>query len=353
LANITPNQLRILEASVETVLTKLDLSRLAGKSLFITGGTGFFGLWLLSTLRALNASGLVINSCVLSRNPEAFLSKYEHFRGLPWLSFISGNIRDFEIPRTSYDLLLHAATETSLQAHANHMQMLDDIIHGTSRVMELAKSCEVSRMLLVSSGAVYGLQPFDVSHQPDESMVACSTVNPANAYGEGKRVMELLGAITQETHGIKSIVARCFAFCGPGLPLDGHFALGNFVRDALFEKEILIKGDGMTVRSYLYGADLAIWLLKILLDGEQGKAYNVGSDQSISISELASLVRDLLSPDKKIQILRDSYSDTSINKSVYVPSTSRAKNLNCQQWTSLKASIRLTGEYWKQHGSLN
>jgi nucleoside-diphosphate-sugar epimerase len=335
----------VLIQSVSSVLSNLDLSELDKKRIFITGGTGFFGIWLLSVLRTLNERGVSVEVCVLSRDPGAFLSRYPQFQSLAWLSFTVGNVRDFTIPTGRFDFLLHAATETSASAHLDPVGIFDDIVLGTRQVLRVAQTCGVRRMLLISSGAVYGPQPLGLTHQPDDSQLACSSLLSASAYGEGKRVMELMGAMLQDRLGIESVVARCFAFCGPGLSLDGHFAIGNFVRDALFREQITVYGDGSPMRSYLYGADLAVWLLYLLLKGEGGVSYNVGSDEALSIKDLAFLVRDVLAPGKPVELLHQGDSK-SLFRQYYVPSITRARALGCKPWTSLEESLLLTRQYW-------
>lgn len=338
------NQIAILDASIATLLPYLDLRSLNGKRLFITGGTGFFGLWLLTALRNLNAQGIHIEVCVLSRNPDVFVNRNPQFANQPWLYFIVGNVRDFSIPKKQFDLLLHAATETSMAAHADEIKMFNDIYLGTQKVMELAQKCGVGRVLLISSGAVYGAQPFELAHQPDESQLACDPFSATSAYGEGKRAMELLGTLLQKNSSIASISARCFTFCGPGLPLNAHFAVGNFILDALYNEQITVQGDGSTMRSYLYGADLSVWLLFLLINGESGKSYNVGSEESISIRDLAMKVRDVLAPHKKVITLQN---PSQKNKEIqsYVPATTRAKALGCRQWTTLEDSLKQTASF--------
>jgi nucleoside-diphosphate-sugar epimerase len=336
----------ILKTSITRVLPNLELAGLHKQRIFITGGTGFFGLWLLTALQQLHVQGIQLQVCVLSRNPQLFLTIHPQFLNQSWLKFISGDITNFDIPKEQFDLLLHAATETSMEAHAAPLKMFDSIVIGTRRVLELARLAGVRRVLLISSGAVYGPQLQNQTHQLDESQTACNPLLATNAYGEGKRTMELMGAIMQSETGVESLSARCFAFCGPGLPLAGHFAIGNFIRDALYAEEIIVKGDGEQRRSYLYGADLAVWLLYLLINGKAGQSYNVGNDEAISIRELAFTIRDVLAPNCPVVFLKQ-HDSMSSTRNYYVPSIKRARELGCKPWTSLSDAIELSAAYHK------
>lgn len=346
MGTVSSNRISLLDFSMASVIDNCGVQELSGKHLFITGGTGFFGLWLLTALRALHFKGLDVRATVLSRDPRFFLSNNPQFCGQSWLEFVAGDVKSFSLSERRFDLLLHAATETSQAAHAEPAKMLDNIYLGTRRVLELARTSGVRKVLMVSSGAVYGRQPQHLAHQPDDSQMACDPLSSDSAYGEGKRLMELLGAIFQHETGIDCTVARCFSFSGPGLPLDGHFAIGNFIRDALYNDTITVEGDGSSVRSYLHGADLAVWLLCLLLRGRGGQSYNVGSDEPLSIGSLAYAVRDILAPNKSVRILGKASTEPLV-RHTYVPAITNARELGCRPWTPLEISLTLTARYWK------
>ncbi len=331
-----------------SVLHHLDPTPLVGKRMFITGGTGFFGFWLLSALSVLNQRGAGIHATVLSRDPAAFLSRQPAWSEVPGIAFVRGNVRDFDFPAGAFDLLIHAATDTSAAANARPLSIFDDIVQGTRRVLDFAVQAGIQRALLTSSGAVYGPQPQNERLIPEQATFACLPQMASSAYGEGKRVMELLGALYQRDHGIESVIARCFAFVGPGLPLDGHFAIGNFIRDGLFADAIQVNGDGTPIRSYLYGADLAVWLLDLLGHGKSNHPYNVGSDEAISIRELAGMVQQIVSPDKACHVQTLITSENEI-RNRYVPAIERARTeRHLDVFTTLPQAIEWTAEFHRR-----
>jgi dTDP-glucose 4,6-dehydratase len=325
-------------------LSDIDFSN---KTLLISGATGFFGAWLLGLCSwiARHQSPAGFHVIAVSRNPKAFIRRHPWIDAAPWLLWIEGDIRSFEIPGTGIDWMIHAATETSAEAGRDAPMMLDSIIGGTRHILECAKQCGAERVLLVSSGAVYGAQAPDISHQAEDTSAAPDPLNASNVYGEAKRVMEMLGAIHADATGSCVVSARCFAFVGAGLPLDGHFAIGNFIRDALDRPQLTIGGDGRGRRSYLYAADLAIWLMRLLAHGTTKRAYNVGSDQDLSIAQLAECVVAAIAPQKPV-VIENRLGPSPVGNR-YVPSIARARaELDLDVWTALPDAIGATAA-WK------
>jgi dTDP-glucose 4,6-dehydratase len=311
------------------------------RRIFITGGTGFFGCWLLESFAWANDRlGLNASALVLTRNLAAFQKKVPHLAVHPDIHFHPGDIRSFEFPTGSFSHIIHAATESSAKLNAEErLTIFASIVDGTRRTLEFARQCGAQKFLLTSSGAVYGRQPPDLTHIPEEYLGAPDPTDPLSAYGEGKRAAETLCALYSNQYGFEAKIARCFAFVGPYLPLDAHFAIGNFIRDGLKGGPIIVKGDGAPYRSYLYSADMAIWLWTILFRGESGRVYNISSENAISITDLAQLVRNIVSPGCEINIAHQRVPGRLAER--YVPSTQRArKELDLQEWIGLEDGIK-------------
>jgi nucleoside-diphosphate-sugar epimerase len=337
-----------LAADLDHILdhTRELWQQLRGERIFITGGTGFFGCWLLeSLLWAQDKLGLGLQAAVLTRDPDAFRAKAPHLAGHPGVTLLVGDILSYEFPAGTFSHFIHAAVDASAKLNDKApLHMLDTIVEGTRRALDHAIACGARRFLLTSSGAVYGKQPPEITHIPEEYAGAPDPLDPRSAYGEGKRVAEHLCALAARGSSLEPKIARCFAFVGPYLPLNIHYAIGNFIRDALRRGPIIVLGDGTPFRSYLYAADLAIWLWTILLRGQACRPYNVGSEQSISVGDLAIAVRDMVDP--KAEVVISQPADPASPPERYVPSVQRASTeLGLRPSYSLDDAIQRTARW--------
>ena len=215
------------------------------------------------------------------------------------------------------------------------------MVEGTRRVLDLATAAGATRMLLTSSGAVYGAQPTDLDLVPETYTGAPSVLATNAAYGNSKRAAEWLSVAHSGKSQLEVCIARIFAVLGPGLPLNDGFAAGNFVRDAIAGEAIKIQGDGRPLRSYLYMADLTVWLLRILGFGQAGQAYNVGSEKALSIAELAKQV--VSAAGNGVPVSTSLRGDESQLPARYVPETRKAREeLALGEYTTIDSALRKT-----------
>lgn len=318
--------------------------RLTGKRLFITGGTGFVGKWLLGTLVHANRErALRCEVVVLSRDPELFKRSCPDLAHAPGVELLHGDVRSFKFPATHFDMIIHGATDIAVSGAP--LEVLDTCINGTHRVLELAAHSCAKDFLLLSSGAVYGRQPPELQALPETWNGAPDPLALGAAYGTGKRTAECLAIQSGRAQGMRVKIARCFAFVGPYLPMDKHFAIGNFIRDALQGQAITIHGDGAPLRSYLYAADLAAWLWSILLRGRDGEAYNVGGNEVVSIAGLAHAVNTALHTEVEVVCKTSMLPNCTPER--YVPDLSKAwVEFGLRPCIDLQDSIQRTARWF-------
>jgi dTDP-glucose 4,6-dehydratase len=317
---------------------------LRGERLFITGGTGFIGSWLLDTFAyanerlCLNASALV-----LTRGQHA---------DRPGIAFHVGDVRTFDFPVGAFPLIIHGATDVSTNVFARDpLTIFDVIVEGTRRVLNFAGGAGTKKLLFLSSGAAYGNQPNDMIQVPEEYEGAPDTTDASFAYGAAKRAGEQLCSIFAERSRLQVKLARCYAFIGPYMKLNSHFAAGNFIRDGLAGGPIQVyaqptytdgQDDRTPYRTYLYAADLAIWLWTILFRGESCRLYNVGSDEpQVTIAELVYKIAKAFHPAVPVEFSKEPKRGPTTKR--YVPSTRRAREeLGLEQKIDLEDAIKRT-----------
>lgn len=321
---------------------------LRDQRIFIAGGTGFFGCWLLESLAWANdRQNLNVKALVLSRNPEGFAKKAPHLYHHRTIQFWKGDIKDFMFPEGQFAYLIHTAIhQQPADRNPSNLALTNEMLSGTKRLLDFCLQAGVNKMLLVSTGAVYGQIPPGLEKIPEDFTGSFDPASSASGYHHVRRMMESLTALYAKEHHFEAKIARGFAFIGPYLPLNGRFAAGDFIMDAVSGRPLTVKGDGKAVRSYLYMADLAIWLWTILLKGNNRRPYNVGSEDPTTILALAEEIAHRCSP--PLPVLVSGHSSPGVAPNHYVPDTTRAQTeIGLRQTISIADAVTKTLQWHK------
>jgi nucleoside-diphosphate-sugar epimerase len=324
-----------------------DFATLRGARLFISGGTGFVGSWLLETFAWANRRlALDASAVVLTRKPDAFATAAPHLLCDPAISFRRGDVRATSSIWGTFDVAVHAATTVSSSFDSAYgqppLELIETIVDGTRRVLELARRNGAIPFLFTSSGAVYGEQPPQLERIEETYLGGPDPLKTTRAYHEAKRLAEMLCGIEAERSGLETRIARLFAFVGPYLPVDRHFAIGNFIGDVLRSRAIGVFGDPRAVHTYMYAGDLATWLWRILARGQRQRAYNVGSEYPRAIADVARAVSEANNGVNEV-IFRGAHGAQPFQPDRYVPSTLRARSeLGLSETVPFDEAIRRT-----------
>ena len=325
---------------------KKEFNLLSNKSLLITGGTGFFGKWFLSLIFYTNKNyNTNILTTLITRDQNKFFLENPHYKNNKFLKIIQIDILDLKKITNKFDFLLHMAA-TSAEETFNGESDLNKtrtLFNGAKNIMEIVIRNNISKVLFTSSGVVYGSSSKDMKNENDISHSL--DLEKRNGLAKGKILAEDIISNMSIENNINFKIARCFSFVGPYLPLDIHYAIGNFINDAIFNEKILINGNGLPYRSYLYISDTLIWLIKLLVGNAEG-IFNVGSERRIQIFELATMVRDIIAPSKKIIIQKKEFNEGNFKRDIYLPNTEKIRGLlKVKEWTSLEDAILKTAKF--------
>jgi nucleoside-diphosphate-sugar epimerase len=300
--------------------------------ILITGGTGYFGKSILAYLGDNNLD--IEEVYILSRNPKKLANDFNLKNFSFKITLVAHDIERPIVFDKYVDFVIHAATTVGLQ---DSLETKKVVIDGTENVLKYCVRKNIRRLLYISSGAIYGSQPIGIK-KINENYI--SNNQSRTVYGDSKYEAEKLCKLYYNNYDLDFVIARGFAFVGPYLPIDTHFAIGNFIYNCLRNEDIIIRGDGKTVRSYMFSDDLACWLFKILLNGKSGEAYNIGSDFPITIYDLAKTCKEIAGSKSKI-IFENSANNKIID--YYVPDITKAKKmLNLEVNFNLIESINRT-----------
>lgn len=328
-----------------------SLSRLKGECILVTGGTGFIGTWIAELVTFLNDTyDFNTKLIVLADKVHDFDLKAPHLAAHKNVTFIEQDVRNIlEIP-SEVNWIIHAAATPDNRIHASDpLKTAHVIIKGTDSILMAATRLpNLQKFLNLSSGLVYGNQSWELAMIPEDFRGVLDFGSISCAYAEAKRMAENLCAIYRNQYRLAIVNARPFAFIGPYQLLDRPWAINNFIRDSLLGGPIRILGDGETIRSYMYPSDMAFWILTMLVHGQVGSCYNLGSSQSINLIQLAEKIANNFPTPLQV-VLRFAKDGRYLSRSKFVPDTTLArKTFGLELQVDIETAIKRT-LLWNRH----
>jgi len=325
------------------------LSKLKDECILITGGTGFMGTWLAEMVAFLNDNHSFNSKLILlSESSQNFIVKAPHLAMRDDVELIECDIRNVMEISNEVSYVLHAAANPDNRMHASDpIRTMNVIANGTDAILKASlRLPSLKNILNVSSGLIYGPQPLDLDAIAENYHGGSDCGSVASAYVEAKRFAETLCSAYRSQYKMSIVTARPFAFIGPYQLLDKPWAINNFIRDSLMGGAIRILGDGETIRSYMYPSDMAFWLLRILVDGTSGLAYNVGSPHGIALQQLAEEITHNFTI--KPKIISNFAGGRDLYKSRLVPDVTLAqKSLGLSMKVDIAEAIKRTLLWYK------
>ncbi len=279
-----------------------EFEELAGKRLWLTGGAGFLGYYLVLAVAKWNRTEPAPRRITLT-----VLDNY--IRGVPtWLDKMKGD----DITLVKHDVtnplptsigdceyLIHAASIASPMYYRKHpLETIDANVNGLRYMLDYAAGRNAAQkgafkgMLFFSTSEIYGdPTPDEIpTRETYRGLVSCT--GPRACYDESKRLGETLCVIYAQTRDVPVSQARPFNNYGPGLKITDGRVLPDFARDALADRDIVMLSDGKPTRTFCYITDSLSGYLKVLVRGRRGEPYNIGIETpELSMRELADKVQ--------------------------------------------------------------
>lgn len=273
-----------------------SLGRLSGKSIMVTGATGMIGSVLVDCLMRANYKlGYGITIISIGRDRMRADERFGEYLKTPYLKFYSCDVNDTLGDFGGCDYIIHAASNTHPVAYSTDpIGTIASNIIGTKNLLDYAVHHHTRRFVFLSTVEVYGENRGDTDRFQEDycGYIDCNTVRAG--YSESKRAGESLCCAYAKQYGIETAIPRLCRIYGPTMNWNDSKAISQFIKNAVLSEDIILKSEGMQLYSYLFVADAVSAVFKIMLDGDNGGAYNVASEGSdIRMKELAEMLAGL------------------------------------------------------------
>ena len=276
-----------------------------GKTVIVSGANGFLPAYMVETLLYLNdhTHGNRTRVIGIVRDAGKARARFAHHAGRKDFELI---VQDICLPLDiggGVDYIIHAASQASPKYYGiDPVGTLAPNVFGTRNLLELAREKGSKGFLFFSSGEVYG----EASEIPtgEGSYGRLDPLDVRSCYAESKRMGENMCACWHAQYGVPAKAVRPFHTYGPGLRLDDGRVFADFVSDVVHGRDITMRSDGSALRAFCYIADATLGFFKVMLEGKNAEAYNVGNDKGeTSILALAGLLAGLF-PEKGLKVIR-------------------------------------------------
>jgi dTDP-glucose 4,6-dehydratase len=276
--------------SITNVVSGLG-SEFYKSKVLIYGGTGFIGSWITEGLiHADTALGIDLTITLVTRNVKFAKTNFSHLNTAK-IEFIEHDFSKSQLQENfEFDYVFHGATPTrALTGSGDEALTVKAAVNAAKHAIRTqSNKFNLSRNIHLSSGVIYGKQPLIMKNRLESDFAEVNT----GVYSEAKIQVDQIFKSAYDAGKIFYQSPRLFAFAGPRLQLDAHFAAGNFLADGLLGRKIQIKGNPRTIRSYMYPSDLVGALLTVATQ-ERYQDFNIGSEEGITMFELANLISNM------------------------------------------------------------
>jgi dTDP-glucose 4,6-dehydratase/UDP-glucuronate decarboxylase len=324
----------VIKQDINEIVKSIDNTRFAGKTILLTGGGGFLGMYFVHYFAALNDLNIIEKPCklyIIENYIRGIPKWFELIKNREDITIIEADInKPLDLPKS--DFIIHAATIASPTYYRKHpIETMDANVIGLRNLLDFAKDNPCESFLFFSTSEIYG-DP-DPSNIPTKETyrgnVSCT--GPRACYDESKRYGETLCVNFYQQYNIPVKVVRPFNNFGPGLKLSDKRVIPDFFNNVIEGKKITIYSDGKTTRTFCYISDAITGYLQALLSSHNGEAFNIGtSSPEITMLELAQTISKVVNSSTQIEYEYQVSSDTDYltdNPQRRCPDITKAKTL--------------------------
>jgi UDP-glucose 4-epimerase len=264
----------------------------------ITGGAGFIGSHLADAYIKRGDHVYVIDDLSTGK-----IENIQHLKGHSNFHYTIESVHNHPVAAElvdQCDVIFHLAAAVGVKLIVESpVRTIETNVRGTEVILSLANK-KKKKVLVASTSEVYGLSS-DVPFREDGNLVMGATTKGRWSYACSKAIDEFLALAYWREKKLPTIIVRLFNTVGPRQTGQYGMVIPTFVKQALAGRSITVYGDGNQSRCFGYVGDVVGALVKLMdHDNAVGQVFNIGSNQEISILELAQRVKELTQSDSEI-----------------------------------------------------
>lgn len=283
------------------------VQQLAGTTIVVTGASGFLGSYLVDLFAGLNR-GILPAAChilAIDNYSSGRRGNLAHLYGRSDVSVLEADVSGpMPLPHEVH-YIVHAASIASPIVYRRFpLETIKANVQGTWNLLEAARSPTIRSFLLLSTSEVYGDPSPEHVPTREDYWGNVNPVGPRACYDESKRLGETLCMAYYRLYGTPVKICRLFNIYGPRMALDDGRLIADLMKAAVHGLPLTLYSDGRATRSFCYVSDVLCQLVHLLLLGPEGQVFNVGSDQEVTVKEVAELASHLLSGGAAVEFAR-------------------------------------------------
>ena len=274
------NNFDVYNKNIEkAILANNNFESLKNKSILITGANGLIASSIIDVLNWLNINqDYNIRIIALMRNKEKMLDRFKEYKNF---YIIEQDVTNPIKYNEEVDYIIHAASNSHPRSFALDPvgTMLANFM-GINNILDFAYKNKVKKVEYISSGEVYGQGDANLDSFIEDYNGKINSTNPRSCYPLSKLASETLCVSYYEQYNVNTVIARPCHVYGPTQTKEDSRVIAQFINNVLNNEDIIMKSEGLQVRSYCYVIDCVTAILTILIKGKSGNAYNIANSSS-------------------------------------------------------------------------
>ncbi|ENQ6653722.1 NAD-dependent epimerase/dehydratase family protein [Campylobacter lari] len=289
----------------------IDIHRLKGKTLLVTGATGLIGTFFIDVLMYSSAD---IKLIILCREADVAKEHFDFFEHEDKIIFMEADIcKKIEIPM-DVDYIIHLASPADpLNFAKSPIQTIETNVLSTKELLNLGV-CKKSKMIFSSSGEIYGECKSLKIQETDFGYIDCLDVR--SCYNESKRLAETLCKAYAIEKGIDFVILRIPRCFGPTMKMSDSRAISSFLRNAVMDEDVWLKSSGGQCYSYIYVGDCVMAIFYAMFFLKSNEAYNLASEEKIKLLDMAKIISNLNPKIQLKHLIFDEFKDKGYSKTL-------------------------------------